>query len=207
MQSILIESQYLPCIEYCAVVAAANRVNLEYQENYQKQSYRNRCRILTAGGPLELSVPIRKPTSNILMKDVRIDYQQKWIKDHWGAIRSAYGNAPFFEHFGFYFEEVFQRKPQYLVELNEQFISLIFKILKLTPQLEITTNYISDPSPNTLDWRSKIHPKKGLKNNPFYKPCNYNQIFGKKFVDNLSIIDLLFCEGPSASQIIKACRP
>lgn len=141
------------------------------------------------------------------MKDVRIDYQQKWIKDHWGAIRSAYGNAPFFEHFGFYFEEVFQRKPQYLVELNEQFISLIFKILKLTPQLEITTNYISDPSPNTLDWRSKIHPKKGLKNNPFYKPCNYNQIFGKKFVDNLSIIDLLFCEGPSASQIIKACRP
>lgn len=141
------------------------------------------------------------------MEDVQIDYRQKWIKDHWGTICSAYGNAPFFEHFGFSFKEIYQKKPKYLVDLNVQFIELIMKLLRMKVSLEVTSHYIAKPENRIQDWRSKIHPKRELKNNPFYKPCNYNQIFGKKFVDNLSIIDLVFCEGPAAGKVLVDCKP
>ena len=206
-KGILIESHYLPCIEYLAVITGNDRILVEYHENYQKQSYRNRCRILTAQGPIELSIPVIKSSGKMKITDVEIDYSQKWVKDHWGAIRSAYGNAPFFEHYGEYFAYIYERKPRFLVDLNQEFLYLIFKLLQINPSLDTSMEYTRDPNGKVQDWRSKIHPKKPLKYNPFYKPCNYNQIFGKKFVDNLSIIDLLFCEGPSAGQILKKSRP
>ena len=207
MSSILIESQYLPCIEYFAVIANSHNLVLEYQEHYQKQSYRNRCRILTAQGPIELSIPIIKPRGKMKMTDVKIDYSQKWVKDHWGSIRSAYGNAPFFEHYGDYFDSIYNQRPMFLVDLNQQFLYLILKLLQMELSISQSSSYVKDIPSDMMDWRSRIHPKKPLKNNPFYKPCNYNQIFGKKFVGNLSIIDLLFCEGPSASQILMKGRP
>ena len=139
--------------------------------------------------------------------DVKIDYSQKWIKDHWRSIRSAYGNAPFFEHYGDYFDSIYNRMPVFLVDLNQQFLYLIFKLLQIKISISQSMEYTRDLPDESMDWRSKIHPKKPLKYNPFYKPCNYNQIFGKKFVDNLSIIDLLFCEGPSARQILMDSRP
>ena len=141
------------------------------------------------------------------MKDVKIDNRQKWVKDHWRAIKTAYGNAPFFEHFGFLFEEIYRNKFDFLWDINLEFLMLCKKLLDINTHFEQTSGYIKETSPDTVDWRSKIHPKKALKNNPFYKPCNYNQIFGKKFVGKLRIIDLLFCEGAATRQVLGNSKP
>jgi hypothetical protein len=162
---------------------------------------------MTAQGPFELYLPVLQPGGKIKMKDVKIDYRQKWVKNHWRAIKTAYGKAPFFEHFGFLFEEIYRKKLDYLLDLNLELILLCQRLLDAKVNVEKTTQYTAVTSAETVDWRSKIHPKKALKNNPFYKPCNYNQIFGKKFVGNLSIIDLLFCEGTLARQILQNSKP
>ena len=203
MPSILIEPHYLPCIEYFAVISSGENVLIEVQENYIKQSYRNRCRIMTVQGPQNLYIPVVKPSGKVKLKDIRIDHKQKWVKDHWGTLKTAYGNAPFFEHFGFLIEEVYSLKLKFLVDLNLEFIRVCNKLLGLKLNLNRTTDYVVNPGPNIVDWRSRIHPKIVSKNSPIYKPCNYNQIFGKKFVGNLSILDLLFCEGSSAREVLE----
>lgn len=199
---ILIESHYLPCLEYMAVLSHFEEIVWEVEEHYIKQSYRNRCRIMTAQGTYELSIPIKHLATKMKMKDVQIDYRQKWVDHHWRSIRTAYGKAPFFEHYGDMFKSVYDRKIRYLIELNYEFFVLCQKLLGLNLSLNKSRDYVSQVPAGMQDWRSKIHPKKGLKNNPLYKPCNYNQIFGRKFVGNCSIIDLLFCEGPAAKAIL-----
>ena len=207
MLAILIEPHYLPCIEYYVTINSADRILLECHQNYQKQSYRNRCRIMTAGGPFELFVPVLKPGGKVQLKDVRIDYGQKWLKDHWRTIKTAYGNAPFFEHFAPGIYGIYQRNHQFLLDMNLDFISLFNQWLGVKTPILKTIEFSAAPAGSDIDWRSRIHPKKHSKSNPFYKPCNYNQIFGKKFVGNLSIIDLLFCEGPSAMRILENSKP
>jgi len=207
MSVILIEPHYLPCIEYYALISSAEKILLECYENYQKQSYRNRCRIMTAAGPFELSVPVIKPGGKVPLREVRIDYRQKWLKDHWRTIKTAYGSAPFFEHFATGIHSIYQRNHQFLLDLNLEFISLFNRWLSIRTPISKTTGFSRESEDVDFDWRSRIHPKKPLKSNPFYKPCNYNQIFGKKFVGNLSIIDLLFCEGPSAIKILERSKP
>ena len=202
--NMLIESHYLPCIEYFATIQSFNTVYWEQHEHYAKQSYRNRCRILTTHGPLDLIIPIRHHATKMKLKDVQIDYRQKWVHHHWQSIQSAYGKAPFFPYYSSTLEAVYQSKPRFLMDLNQQFFQAIQKLLSATYSLKRTTQFLHQPEDSVQDWRSMIHPKRGKKNNPFYKPCTYNQIFGKKFVANLSIIDLLFCEGPNANTIIEA---
>ena len=136
------------------------------------------------------------------MKDVKIDYGQKWVKDHWRSITTAYGNAPFFEHFEPYFHDVYYSRPKFLVDLNFQLIALCNKLLNLQTTLSQTDQFNDHYPEVDIDSRNLIHPKRRFKTTAFYKPCNYNQIFGKKFVANLSIIDLLFCEGPEAAEIL-----
>jgi len=109
--------------------------------------------------------------------------------------------------FSFYVYQVI-KTPNILVQQEDTFLhiysGMTFKqLLDAEVHVEKTSRYTAVTSAETVDWRSKIHPKKALKNNPFYKPCNYNQIFGKEFVGNLSIIDLLFCEGASAREILQ----
>jgi hypothetical protein len=207
MSVILIEPHYLPCIEYYVLISSVDQIMLEFYENYQKQSYRNRCWILTAAGPIEMSVPVLNPAGKVKLRDVRIDYGQKWVKDHWRSIMTAYGSAPFFEHFAPDIYDIYQRNYQFLLELNLEFISLFNQWLNINTPIMETTAYSAEYEEVDFDWRSKIHPKKHLKSNPFYVPCNYNQIFGKKFVGNLSIIDLLFCEGPGAMNILANSKP
>ncbi len=203
---ILIESHYLPCIEYFTVVSHFDQIIWEIEEHYVKQSYRNRCRILTAQGPYELSIPIRHQAPKMKLKDVQIDYRQKWVNHHWRSIRSAYGKAPFFEHYAEMFEAIYRREIRFLVDLNYEFFDLCQKLLGMKFSLIKNQSFTHEAPAGIQDWRSKIHPKKALKINPLYKPCNYNQIFGQKFVANCSIIDLLFCEGPAAGNILMNSR-
>jgi len=198
----LIELHYLPCLEYFVALLKHENVVIEKHENYNKQSYRNRCRILTANKIMDLSIPIRINQHNRLIQDVEIDYSQNWLTQHWNAMASAYGNAPYFEHFAEYFHRILFKKMRFLFDLNWELLAIILDLMKISKDLKTTEVYHPAPDNSTVDLRDWIHPKKRYKKNNLYEPCNYNQVFGKNFAINLSIIDLLFCQGLEAEDII-----
>ena len=202
--TLLIDLQYLPPLEFFVACDHFPKVLIDAHEHYEKQSYRNRCRILTANKVLDLSIPAIGGNKKIRARDVRIDYQQKWLHQHWRAIISAYGKAPYFDFFAQEFHQVFFKKLTFLFDLNWQLLTLCLKLLQIEKSLAMTSEYLAPGliSSDLADLRSKIHPKKGHENNMIYQPCNYNQIFGKNFVANLSIIDLLFCEGLRSRDVL-----
>lgn len=177
---------------------------IEQFEFYEKQSYRNRCRILSANGLDELSVPILNGNSKQLIRDVKIDYHQKWVNRHWRAIQSSYGKAPFFEYYALEFKQALEKKPDYLFDLNLSILSVCLDFLQMGATLSLTKEYQSLAKCPEEDIRSKIHPKKDHTLALGYVAQPYPQVFGNKFVKDLSILDVLFCEGPNAYQIIKS---
>ena len=194
---LLTETLYHPPVAYFYHALRSESVLIEAHENYVKQSYRNRCHVLTAQGVQPLSVPVLKGSSKdkTRITEIEIDYSQKWYNVHWRTIQAAYGRAPYFEFYSDYIKEVYERQPKFLFELNVDLLQLYFKLLKLNKPLRYTTLY-SEPAPeNVLDLRNKIHPKI-YPDNLHVK--TYTQVFGKHFVPELSIIDLLFTQGPAS---------
>jgi len=199
----IIELQYLPPIPYMACWAHFDEIIIESKESYSKQSYRNRCRILTANQVSNLIIPIQKGNSNIPIQEIRIDQQQGWVKDHWGAIRSAYGNAPYFEHYASDLEAILFKKHRFLFDLNLEILETLLKILGMQKNLVFSQKFEKTSPSGIQDLRSVIHPKQDKAALDFYRPPSYLQVFGNQFVEDLSVIDLLFCEGPEARHLIR----
>ncbi|HSZ25833.1 MAG TPA: WbqC family protein [Cytophagaceae bacterium] len=199
---LLIETQYLPCLDYFIEIIKSDKLYLEAFENFQKQSYRNRCYILAANKIEVLSVPVLKSNTNkILTKDVEIDYTQPWQKKHWKAIQSAYGKAPYFEYFSDFFRSIYDKKPQFLWDLNVEIMTACLKFLKIEKKILFTTEYNKEGAihvKETRDMRSLIHPKKQNE----ITQARYVQVFGRDFVPNLSIVDLIFNEGPNGKSVL-----
>lgn len=172
-------------------------IQIEAHENYIKQSYRNRCHVLTAQGVQPLSIPVRHGNSKIKtpVTEIEIDYSQKWQLVHWRTIQAAYGRAPYFEFYSDYIKAIYERQPKYLFELNVELLKLYLKLLKLSRPLNFTEVYQTEAPANVLDLRNRIHPKI-YPDNLHVKP--YTQVFGKQFAPELSIIDLLFTQGPAS---------
>jgi hypothetical protein len=203
---LLTEIHYLPSIEYFVRLLSYDKLVLEANENYQKQSYRNRCYILGANRVEELSVPVKKGVGKQLITDVQIDYDQKWLPVHWKSITSAYGKAPFFEYYSELFQQIFFKRHNYLFDLNLELLELVLKLLSFDIQVDHSVTYQSKMELNSAeirDFRGTIHPKSKKSYLKEISSVKYIQLFGGVFVENLSIIDLLFCEGPNASQILK----
>jgi len=200
----ILSTAYLGPVEYFTKFLIYDKIWIEAEENYQKQSYRNRCEILTSNGKLALSIPVTKEQPKTKTKDIRIDYSVDWQKDHWNAIESAYSASPFFEFFVDDFLPFFQQKYTFLLDFNTNLLKMIINHLEIDVEIDFTNNF--ERSPEFLDdFRNVIHPKQKVRaSSSNFSPYPYYQVFYDrfKFFQNLSIIDLLFCEGPNAENIL-----
>jgi hypothetical protein len=193
---ILISTAYLPPVGYFALLRYAEEAVIEKEENYHKQTFRNRCIILAASGKQTLTVPVYLGSLHkTAIKDIRIDYSKRWQQVHLRAINAAYRSSPFFE---FYFEDlekIIIQNHEFLLDLNTALTEIILKIIGT----EIQVSYSSLFTPvgaDEFDFRYSVTPKK--KPGIVLKP--YTQVFNpySGFVEGLSIIDLIFNMGPDS---------
>jgi hypothetical protein len=186
---------YLPPVQFFAWwLAHPGPVQLEAHEHLPKQTYRNRCYIKAAHKVERLSVPLLHPTGHLPAGLVEISYRERWADVHWRGLASAYGKAPYFAHLGGAVHDELYRRPARLWDLNLALLSVCLAGLRLNPHFVITEGYQAAPDPAILDHRHALAPPNGL---PAGAPA-YHQLFGNEFVNNLSILDLLFGQGPSA---------
>lgn len=197
MTRLLIEPHYLPCLEYATLLAQVDEVVWDVESPFQKQTYRNRCYILTANGVLALTIPVHFHLGTPF-KDVTVDYRQSWMRQHWGAVYSAYGKSPFFDFYADYFRAIWDKKSKYLLDVNLEMMTVCLRLLKLNVSI-----YIQSANTADIDLRNDILAKKSFETRKFYHPQPYTQNFGNTFVPNLSLVDLLFCQGPESSEIVK----
>lgn len=197
---IYLSSAYLAPVQYYAKFLVADRVFIERNDNYVKQTYRNRCTIAAANGLMPLSIPVEHSSgAKTAMKDIRIADHGNWRHLHWNAIVSAYNSSPFFEYYQDDFMPFYQKKYDFLFDFNEELRAMITGLLNIDcPPLAYTDDYKMSFSPHESDMREAIHPKKDWREtDPDFVSKPYYQVFEQKygFQDNLSIIDLLFNMG------------
>lgn len=206
--SLLIEPHFLPSVEYFCALSGAAEVQFEVCEHYVKQSYRNRCYINTAQGPAQLTVPLTAKHGKTPLREVKIDYSVPWQKNMWRTLQSAYRKAPFFEHYADDLESLLFSRHVHLVELTMPLLSFCLRNLRLAPATSETVSYQPHAAVGVADLRSLISAKKPHFHRLFYQPHPYYQVFGSAFVANLSVVDLLFCQGPQAPALLHAsCHP
>ncbi|MFC3417386.1 WbqC family protein [Algoriphagus hitonicola] len=201
MSTIAIDLQYLPNLEFFCAIWEAEEIWLCSEDNYQRKSWFNRTQIKLTNKVETLSVPIVGRRPRVPLAEVMIDYSQNWQKNHLRGIQSAYGKAPFFEFFFPYLENVFEKKPAYLWDLNLGFLTICLKLLQRPVKLRKVEKKAIVQADVDLRWL--LRPGGDFSDRKYYQPIPYLQLFGLDFEPNLSILDLLFCEGPSARRLIQ----
>ena len=194
---ILLTTAYFPPVEYLSRIIASDEVLIEREENYLKQSYRNRCYILSSQGIQTLTVPVLKGSLHkTAVKDIRIDYSKRWQPVHLGALNAAYRASPFFQYYMDGFEKIILKKHPFLLDLNMELLEQIMSIACIRKSIAYTGTF-TGPGSAGDDYRYLINPKISSD----YQPVAYIQVFASagRFTPNLSVIDLLFNTGPDAA--------
>jgi hypothetical protein len=199
-RQIVLSTAYLPPIEYFARIREADEVLIEREENYIKQSYRNRCYILSADSPQKLTVPVYLGSFHKThIRDIRIDYSKRWQQIHLRALTSAYCSSPFFIYYFEIIEKIILSDHEFLLDLNMELIEAMMKMMNLKKRICYTSEYMPVDGSDG-DFRYSISPKK----KSLYKWRKYIQVFPSEegFVPGLSVADLLFNEGPEAADFL-----
>jgi len=201
-KTVLLSTAYLAPVEYYLQMCSYPQAVIEMHCHYVKQTYRNRCVIASANGCQTLSIPIVKSDSlKCLTKDIRIAEHGNWRHIHWNALVSAYNSTPFFEYYRDDFRPFYEKPAGYLFDFNERLRELVCSLLDISPNISYSAEYDFSPPPEVLDLREIIHPKK-KPSTQYIRP--YHQVFESKqgFLADLSIVDLLFNQGPEAALLL-----
>ncbi len=191
----LFTTAYFPSISYMARFLAEDEPFVEIWETYHKQTYRNRCRVMTANGVECLSVPVVKVNGNHTMtKDMSISPIEPWQHIHSRCLESAYKASPYFDHYYDYLRPIFESHFERLIDLNDAAMKTVLKMLKVNKEIVHTTDYVRE---SENDLREVFSPKKQVDVSLF---PTYYQVFSEKypFAPDLSVLDLIFNEGPEA---------
>ncbi len=198
MTQALLSSAYFGPVQWYQKLHRYDRCFIERYDNYVKQTYRNRCVIAATGGPQTLTVPIeRYEGRKCLMRDIRISDHGSWRHLHWNALVSSYGESPFFDYYADDIRPFFDRRWEFLFDFNLEITHTICSLLDIRPTIELTDEYLQTEDVCADDFRDAIRPKHPLTDATF-SPHPYYQVYAQKhgFIPNLSILDLLFNEGP-----------
>ena len=198
--NILIHPTYFPSISHFVAIANAEKVTFEMDDNFQKQTNRNRMFIYSPNGLQLLNIPIKhSKEASQKTKDVKLETAFDWQKQHFKSLESAYRTSPFFEYFEDELLPIFQKKHTFLMDLNLQTMEIVSKCLRLDFPYDETTEYFHEITDKT-DYRNLVN---GKKDTSLFE--TYTQVFGDKhgFLNNLSILDLLFNEGRYALDYLK----
>ena len=223
LSTALLSTTYFGPIQWYQKLNRYDHCVIEQFDNFQKQTYRNRCRIATANGSQVLTVPVERTEGKCLMRDVRISDHGAWRHLHWNALQSAYGESPFFEFYADDLHPFFERRWTFLLDFNMDITNKLCELLDIHPRLSLTTNYTPSMSGEEeksfgkeektlgedeksreemepfIDFREAIHPKHPLPDADFAPRPYYQQHAPRHgFQPNLSILDLLFNEGNEA---------
>jgi hypothetical protein len=202
----LVSTAYFGPVQYFSKFLVHKTRVIEICDHYSKQTYRNRCNIYGANGILTLSIPVLKGHGHkTKVKDIKIDGSKKWQKLHWKGIQSAYSHSPFFEFYMDEIQSLVMNSHQYLLDLNTEILRVMLSHLDIDTEFSLTSEFAEYPGDTAMDYRDLIHPKAELSEDPHFKVIPYQQVFGEKhgFLPNLSILDLLFNEGPNSRMIIE----
>ena len=198
MQSIkttLLPCAYFGSIEYFSHLIS-NKYLIEVNDHFIKQSLRTRCKIYGANGPLTLTVPkVRKKSSKTLFKDIKINYDHDWQKEHWESLKSSYRSSPFFEYYEDELQTLFQKKYIFLIDLNIEMMTFVCSKIGISTAFNLSESYIDNSD----------YVDKRMYNFDYIEPPRYMQVFENKFgfISNLSILDLLFNEGNNSKAYLE----
>ncbi|NIJ51985.1 WbqC family protein [Dyadobacter arcticus] len=202
-----IELQYLPCLEYFTCILQHDRIFIDVDERYVKQTYRNRCNVLTTNKIDVLTVPVRGYDAASPTKDILIDYNQDWIRRHLGCFKSAYGKSPFYEFYAPELIDIYHKRLPFLVDLNYELLTICLRLVGIKKEVKYNLSGDEKGVKRLVDAVSVINNQKSHKSPKYYQPVPYYQTFGNDFISNLSIVDLLFNMGPEAkSVLLRSCK-
>jgi len=200
MNNILIHPSYFPSISHFVAISQSDLVTFEMDDNFQKQTNRNRMYIYSPNGIQLLNIPVKhSKTAHQKTKEIKIENDFDWQKQHFKSLEAAYRSSPFFEYFEDNIASIFQKKHTFLMDLNLETMAIVSKCLGLEFDYNETTEYFHEVKDIT-DFRPLIN---GKKDTAVFEP--YTQVFEEKhgFINNLSILDLLFNEGRYALDYLK----
>lgn len=201
MKKGIFPSCYNPPISFFYYLNQHQEVSIDLHENFVKQTFRNRCQILSPNGIQNLSIPLLHVKKRKTTKITTIAYFENWRKMHWRSLEAAYRSSPYFEYYEDRFYPILmERKYEFLYELNQELLSLLIKTIGIDTTISYAEKFIQTYE-NAVDYRAEMNSKQSFLLT--FKP--YIQVFSDRhdFKPNLSILDLLFNEGPNTMNYLQ----